>query len=98
VLALGGHVITAVPAGPIEPLQTGPPQVPVDPVTEVIVAARTAGFTYQQHIVAVHEPVPEPPPGRPVSPLGGGGHRVAHRHLLVFRHGDACPVKGAADA
>jgi hypothetical protein len=93
----GGHLVIAVPAGPVKAPSGDHQHSTVDPVTEVIVAARAAGLTYQQHLVTVHEPVPEPPSGQLPAPLTTTRHPVTHSHLLVFRNGDIEAAEGDAD-
>lgn len=100
----GGHLIIAVP-GAVPAAVPGRTRATdstraddaaswtgTDPVTDVISAARAAGLTYQQQLVTVHEPVPEPAHDETPRFLAQNRHPITHGYLLAFRCG---AVRGA---
>jgi hypothetical protein len=83
-LAAGGFLVTAVAAD-------GPDGTYTDRATTVITAARSAGLIYHQHLIAVHEPVPEgePPDDAETAVTCGPGpvgrlYTRSHGDLFVF--------------
>jgi len=90
----GGFLLTAVSA-------EGPDGGYIDRATTVITAARTAGLTYHQHLIAVLAPLPEDESlpderaaaGCRVPHLPGGRYARVHSDLFVF-----ATIAGGPDA
>lgn len=78
-LAPGGHLLVAVDALDRAGRYT-------DRATTVIVAARAAGLTYHQHLIAITRPLPDPDQPPPPLPAGGRHERI-HTDLYAFSVG-----------